>query len=405
MDLSRRSRRDVLASIVAFSLVAVALAGCGGSPAVPATAHWTVSIFPGQSSLSGVSCASTTNCMAVGLADSSDADAAAIWAQYAHRSWRFQAHPEPNRAVVLHAITCATRSECLAVGGETTTVPRCGYGVCTPVDATSADAYFGPVVETWNGSAWSDRRVPLPTDTQTGDSDGQFNGISCVSRHACVAVGQYRDVIGQERPLAESWNGTSWMLMRTPVPGDLVGADFSAVSCARPSDCVAVGSSVKASTLAVPFAESWNGLRWTPSSVRGHPTANALTAVVCPSNDACFAVGDAGTSGFLEEWTGNRWTSLATLSVPRRTIGLTGISCPGGTCTAVGWVQGVSAAQALAAQWEGRAWKMLAIDRTASASPKGLSAVSCPSPHECVAVGDTDFGSQGQPAVAGSFSF
>jgi len=59
-----------------------------------------------------------------------------------------------------------------------------------------------------------------------------LSGVSCVSRSACVAVG--------DGLLAESWSGKVWSGMTVPEGGDLPQF-FSSVSCITASLCEAVG--------------------------------------------------------------------------------------------------------------------------------------------------------------------
>ena len=404
--LGRTRTRSAAGLIPTLLVLGGIVAGCGGpGPAPPVVSHWTTSIFPGDSSLSGVSCTSTKWCMGVGVAlPSNDTDGSAIWARYSNRSWTFRADIRVNKEVGLNAVTCFTSSDCMAVGQEITTVQRCAYGACTPTDSTTSNAYFGPIVETWNGSAWVTRGVPAPPGAESGYYRGIFNGISCSSRKFCIAVGYFRNALGEDQPLAERWDGRIWRLTRMPMKSGLTAADLDAVSCYK-TECTAVGNSVRPNSETTPFAESWNGARWVQSSTSD--ISGSLTADTCSSSQDCMAVGSAGVSGLLEQWNGTRWTTLPMLTAPMATIGLTGISCTTSSCVAVGWEQRARATEGLSATWGGQSWTILPIAKGTGDSPKGLSAVSCPSDDLCVAVGGlgTGLASLGQPAIGGSFRF
>ena len=84
-------------------------------------------------------------------------------------------------------------------------VPPAGFCV-------AAGAYQGePVAETWNGSKWHVVRLPLPSDD---NHSAQLKGVSCLSRQACVAVG----VSGNGTSYAEVYASGKWHLSATVNP-------------------------------------------------------------------------------------------------------------------------------------------------------------------------------------------
>jgi hypothetical protein len=68
------------------------------------------------------------------------------------------------------------------------------------------------VAESWNGTTWSLLRTPSPGSTNNG-----LGGVSCTSSSSCMAVGAAIG-IGNQFTLAESWNGTAWTVVKTPHP-------------------------------------------------------------------------------------------------------------------------------------------------------------------------------------------
>ncbi len=82
---------------------------------------------------------------------------------------------------------------------------------------------------------------------------------------------------------SEHWNGTAWTV--EPSQGG------EAVSCTADNACTAVGS---AGTLAA----RWDGTSWTNQAVPtpSGATAIALTSVSCASASACVAVGTYDSS-------------------------------------------------------------------------------------------------------------
>jgi hypothetical protein len=96
---------------------------------------------------------------------------------------------------------------------------------------------------------------------------GQLSAVACSNPATCMAVGSESNADGLSVPLAERWNGTTWTVQSTPGPaGALDGSLLQGVSCASATECMAVGvysTKRMASDGFWPFAERWNGTRWT----------------------------------------------------------------------------------------------------------------------------------------------
>lgn len=177
----------------------------------------------------------------------------------------------------------------------------------------------------------------------TGAFGSFLSGVSCASSSACVAVGSLTDGTGQ-KPLALSWNGSSWAAMTTANPAGVTGAGLSGVSCTSSTACTAVGSS-NTSGVYSPLVERLGGTTWTEqtAAIPGAATGAALTGVSCTSGTHCSAVGysyDArGTfSSLAELWSASTW-GVETTPGPRAAAGtlLSGVSCRSSTgCTAAG---------------------------------------------------------------------
>jgi hypothetical protein len=257
-----------------------------------------------------------------------------------------------------------------------------------------------PLAERWDGTSWS----VLPTPNATGTEDG-FDGVSCVSATVCTAVG-YADPTSPPGPrvtLAESWNGTSWTPQATPNPTGSHGNILRGVSCVSPTACFAVGiSTVGIGTI----AEVWNGTGW---SMQTAPTpagqgGDDLFGVSCTpriSPTACIAVGSFskgtfGSQGTLaERWNGTRWFVQPTPTADGDE--LDGVSCASqNVCTAVGTSGGDTG---LVERFAGTKWT---VQSTPSLSGQSVSllAVSCTSATACIAVGFSQNASNGREALA-----
>jgi hypothetical protein len=105
------------------------------------------------------------------------------------------------------------------------------------------------LVESWNGTAWS--VVPSPIIVP---NESAFNGVFCLSAKSCVAVGD-----NSSSTLVESWNGIAWSVVAGPSPSV---AFFYGVSCSSARSCKALGEYANNSGVVRALIESWNGTAW-----------------------------------------------------------------------------------------------------------------------------------------------
>jgi|SRR5579875_926818 len=400
----RTWRRLIPAAVIAVSACSLTSQAANASPA-PAVAGAAVA-----SSLTDVSCVSTANCMAVGWAQASGSGT--IWSTLAEEwngtSWRIVPTPSPSHpggGAKLAGVSCPSASYCVAVGESlaqtagslapaplamtwngskwsvvTTPAPEDAAGAlssiscattsnCMAVGSQGADASpaAAPLAMKWNAVRWGDVVVPGPAQpgaaaltrvscpagfcmavgygglgsagtaltlaekwtgsawklltTPTPGGSGQFAGVRCFSSANCVGVGWRADSLlplGQVT-LAEKWNGTSWKTQTTVDPAGIGAATLDGVACATASACLSTGSTLDlAGLVRLTLGESADGAHWGLL-----PTANPSTlgdellSVACPAAADCLAVGDytplpGGQSTLAEEWNGSTWTALTT---------------------------------------------------------------------------------------------
>jgi len=219
--------------------------------------------------------------------------------------------------------------------------------------------------------------------------------VSCPTATSCFAVGASGD-----RPLIEHWNGSTWSVVRSPVPAGASGAVLVDVSCAASDRCVAVGYT---STQAV-LVEHWNGRKWTIRSTPGASNESSVGGVSCATPSECVVVGVTSVRGksgpFASHWNGTRWARMK-MPATSHPVLLLGVSCPDrATCVAVGWRQLPLSAgtvrpmkadlRTFALLWErGAGWSTMSTPRPAGESVGMLFDVACPSATLCHAVGRT----------------
>ncbi|WP_445148888.1 hypothetical protein [Baekduia sp. Peel2402] len=197
-----------------------------------------------------------------------------------------------------------------------------------------------PLMEVWNGTSWSIQSLSLPVDTHAG----KLAGITCTSASSCWSVG-FIETDGQPRKaLAISWDGSSWTTGSAAIPAGAVGSALSGVACPSASNCQAVGIYNDSSSVQRPLAESWNGTSWSLQSFPtpgGGATDPQLFDLSCSGTSACETVGWTTVSGTTQPlvagWNGSTW-ALQSVPRPHGTSDalLAGISCPS-TCLSVGY--------------------------------------------------------------------
>lgn len=241
---------------------------------------WTVSL-PGnpsaaRSELNGVSCVSTTSCVAVGY--EGNLHYLPLAETWNGATWTPTPVPAPRASwyLFLDGVSCTSSTACVAVGSY-----RLNSGAVAP-----------PLAEVWDGTTWTVETTVVPT----GQGQTTFNAVSCIVGGTCVAVGSDLDASYNGVALAEVRRGGTWSLASPPDPASATQVALDGVTCQPSGTCVAVGST--GSLLAsYPLAEAWSGTAWTPQPVAAAPGADqsALAAVSCPTPVRCAAGGHTGT--------------------------------------------------------------------------------------------------------------
>ena len=220
---------------------------------------WSVVPSPSRfnSTLYGVSCVSTTRCMAVGGYGKKDEPLAESWNG---ASWSVLVTQIPKGGGNLQGVSCIRSNDCIAVGG--------------------AGSVGRTLVESWNGHSWSIVQSPNPSGYQFGG----LSDVSCSRSHSCMAVGSYF-YQGNSRTLAESWNGAKWSIIPTPNQKRSHIDFLASVSCTSTTSCVAAGTGNES------LIESWDGTAWTIIASPNEGDGGLLYGVSCPTATRCVAAG------------------------------------------------------------------------------------------------------------------
>jgi hypothetical protein len=323
-------------------------------------------------SLVAVSCESSGSCQAVGNYVNTSGVTQTLVAAWYGGAWLIVPTPDVGTATnKLAAVSCVTDSFCKAVGS---------YVNSSGVTQT--------LIESWNGVAWT-----IDTSANSGTGANNLAGVSCVSNSFCEAVGSLTGTGGISQTLVETWNGTSWSIKSSPNSG--TGANsFSGVSCVSTSFCEAVGSYLKFASTVRPLAESWNGTTWavTATATNG-ADSNLFTAVNCVSTTLCRAVGSylngsKVQQALVESWTGTSFGLGHAANSGTGNNVLNAITCPSTTsCLAVGTLDTGGVTRALVEALSGTTWTLSTAPNTGS-GPNVLAGTSCVAAASCVAVGN-----------------
>jgi hypothetical protein len=339
--LSRQGTRAAMlvAGVSAALVVSAWLAPVAGAGATPTTRAWTVQPSPDPAGALG-----------------SGLQAVSCWSPGSCVAVGSYSYPSgqqiPDQGVLAEQLSDGawTIASTPAISGATSSslsgVSCPAAGFCVAVGSaqfTTSPASTLPVAETWNGTSWSGAVLPVPA----GGNDASLTAVSCATPGACVAVGSYSNKAGASRPLAEQLAGSTWSLLPTPTPPHGKGAysdtEFTGVDCPAVTGCEVVGDVFYNDTLQNVFAYGLSASTWTYQHQvnPGPDPGNSDTSVSCSAPGACTSVGLVQIGGELalaEYWNGSTWVRQATPAPAHRpATGLYGVSCDGGSsCVAVG---------------------------------------------------------------------
>jgi hypothetical protein len=376
-----------------WMLVVGPVALCTAIPVSPAAGAasvvWTQATIPEpegafSGTLLGTSCASTTDCTAVGWGSTTGSSIGTLVEDWDGSSWSTSASPDPSAPgdtfPQLNAVTCPSATTCTAVGTDYTTTNG-----------------SNTVVEVLNTGTWS----VIPSPDVSGAVNNALNGVACRSTGQCIAVGNSVTTSPDVQTLIEQWSGTGWSIDASPNVAGALQTTLTSVSCPASSFCVAVGYSLSDAGT-VPVVEQWNGISWSLSTPDSPPGSsdNELTGVACPSRGDCVAVGRTYATGsspataLAEQWNGTTW-SVVTTPNPTGILGdfLVSVSCSGATtCQAAGesYLDDQGDSQTLVEELVGGTWSIETSPNAPGTTTSLLSGIACPAVSTaCVAVGQS----------------
>ena len=345
--------------------------------AAAAPRHVTATV---HGSLNGVSCTSSSNCVAVG---SRSAGAGTLVEKWNGSKWSVVTSPNPpgSSSSTLWSVACTAAANCMAVGDYN----------------NSAHTATLPTAERWNGSKWSVVTVPAPS----GGTGVALQAVSCASATKCQATGSSAASGSSPVTLAEGWNGTKWSIEPTPSPNPGKPDTLTGVSCPSASLCWAVGYTFPTNFTGT-LTEKWNGSKW---SVVTTPTSKANQAVgdTCVSTTACMTVGISNKLfAFAQDLSGTTWKLTAAPAKPSgaTTSQLSAVACTAAaSCESTGTYNKSGGSPALAEGWNGTKWTLQATPAISGSAYAALQGLACTASSNCWAVGETIGSSATDPLI------
>jgi len=198
------------------------------------------------SGLDGVSCTSTTSCIATGTVLTNTSSAALI-ESWNGKAWTRMKAPTLPAATFgeLITVSCPSAKSCVAVGDQ------------------SSSKGLSSLTEVWDGKSW----VVKPVTWPKGTSNELLSGVSCAAVNRCVAGGtidsNLQAASNTGKAAAVTWNGKVWAVTSVPAPGKGKASSFEGMTCLSTANCVAVGQlGPSGSTNGTGLSGFWNGKSW-----------------------------------------------------------------------------------------------------------------------------------------------
>ena len=298
-----------------------AAASAAGTTVIAATTNggvsWKAQHVAGGSTpqLSGVSCPTATNCMAVGSDGASlPGSGVVVTTTDAGRTWA--PAKSPTNALAVTSVVCTSTSSCTAIvsdGTLTWSAHSFDFGASwqqegglptlfLPANSFTCAASGSCLVAGYvpTGNSHGEGAVALSTDggntwalAAVPAEVGLLQSAACLTALECVAAGTTSTIVSDVVPakgqvLLSADGGHTWQLSTQPVPVD----DVFGVACPSATHCAMVGTKWNGfpavATGAV--AQSVNrGVTFRASTTAYTPVT--LTALSCPTSSGCVAVG------------------------------------------------------------------------------------------------------------------
>jgi hypothetical protein len=278
-------------------------------------------------------------------------------------------------------------------------VAAAAVACAAPVAGAATADGTAPLLAATAGGPWGSAEA-VPGVSALGGGSSTVEGLSCPAAGGCAAFGEFSALGSNGAPVSVSFlasqSGGSWGDAKL-VPG-LPGGTFVSVntlSCAAPGNCVAGGyyqtGSAQGDDEAFIVVESrgkWGNAEIVPgvTTLEGSGVSS-LADVSCTAPGECAAGGYAGDDAFVITEKNGKWGRATRVASSSAGASIATVACAStGNCAAGGWADD----SAIAANETNGTWaaaKPIANTSGTGADAQLVSAISCRSAGNCVAVG------------------
>jgi len=210
---------------------------------------------PQLDGLSGVSCASSTFCVAPRASFNNTDLEVSLNPAAAMPQWGTRRVGEID-VDFFRQISCPSRSLCVA-----------------------ADPQFGKVATSTDAGAHWKLTTVLPNSELNGSLTPSVNGVSCPTKRFCVAVDDHRQVLATHNPTG---GRKAWHLVRLGP-----GHSMFSIHCASQSLCVGLGEDGRVQVSTDPAGP--------PSAWKFAPITSRAVDASCPSTRLCLLIASGGS--------------------------------------------------------------------------------------------------------------
>jgi hypothetical protein len=240
--------------------------------------------------LTAISCRSPQFCVAVGMkTDNNNLRTIPVTIRWNGQRWKTLHTPNPGvnasyngvqfLGTSLTGVHCLSTHDCLAVGTD--------LKVTSPPGMEQSSSNFTMAMQ-YNGSAWHVTPTPSVTSSNAParPKDG-LSGLACPSSSVCFATGNV-SVHAIDYGFIERWNGGAWSISHSE---GTTPYSFGPIACGSTSSCdtPAIPSDGLGATLYLPMVH-WNGTHWVIQGTHVRET-DTISALTCVSVSRCWAVG------------------------------------------------------------------------------------------------------------------
>jgi plastocyanin len=301
----------------------------------------------------------------LGLGTGGDGASALSQAASCGPAWATASTPNASSTNFLYGIDGSSTNDVWAVG-----------------DWSDADEIVHPLIQHWDGAAWSEVDSP-----DSGAASSSLVGVAAVDADTAWAAGSFVDSDSTTSALLQQWDGQDWSLVPLP-PITATDDDLYGISARSASDAWAVGAAFdpgagrRESLVLHRNATTWSVVG-SPNSGAGD---NVLFAVAARAANDAWAVGHSVApstgrrSTLAMRWNGSAWSVIPTPNpAPTADNVLLAVApISANDAWAVGYDTGGGAPQALALHWNGSAWTEVPVPNpgTIGDSLLGIAAVA-----------------------------